>query len=176
MKTFIQKLLAATLLVMPFACGGQIEAADEGQDLKAPLSFEPFTSFAAARTRADKYGANCAAVGLAGTLASDKQGYGWSWSFQCDNRMYVSVSAGPSSVRVTRHQVRAYFMGMGTFDPASVNVNATDLVSLLKKQGYALPDSVSLSAPLTQKMEPRWTASVAKKTLVVDASTGDVNG
>ena len=35
---------------------------------------------------------------------------------------------------------------------------------------------MSLSAPLSQKMEPRWTASVAKKTLFVNALSGAVNG
>ena len=176
MKTFIKKMLAASLLVMSFACGGQVDSADDAQDLKAPLSYEPFDSFAAVKAHAQKYCASPRAISLTGTLATDKSGYSWSWTMQCDGSVYVVVSAGPTSVRVTSHGLRTWLMGVSSFDPAAVNVTATDLVALLKKQGYALPDSMSLTAPLTQHPAPHWTASVGAKTLLVDAQSGTIGG
>ena len=175
-KTFIKKLLASSLLVMSFACGGQLDSADDAQDMKAPISFEPFTTYGASKEHAERYAKNCAAVGLTGTAARDLKTYDWRWTFQCDARVYVTVSAGPSSVRVLSHETRAYFMGMGTFDPVRVNVSAIDLLQLLVKTAVAQPQSMSLSAPLTQRMEPRWTVSASSKTLTVNAATGDVNG
>ena len=176
MTTFTTKILGAALLAISFACGGQIDAADDAQDMKSPISFEPFTSFDASKEHAQRYAKNCAAVGLTGRLDKDARSYDWRWTFQCDGRVYVTVSAGPGAIRVLSHEVRAYFMGMGTFDPAKVNVDATDLLQILAKQGLARPESMSLSAPLTQRMEPRWTASASSKTVLVNASTGDVNG
>ncbi|MGZ6143192.1 MAG: hypothetical protein ACXWLM_07625 [Myxococcales bacterium] len=172
----IKTFLAALVLASAVACGGQIDSADDAQDIKAPLSFEPFTTYAAAKAHAAKYGNNPRAIALAGDLSSDKKGYQWHWTFQCDGSVYAIVSAGPTGVRVTSHGLRTWLMGVAAFDPAQVNVTATDLLSLLKKQGYANPDSMSLSAPLTQKIEPRWTASVGPKTLFVDALTGDIKG
>ena len=171
-----QKLVAASLLVLALACGGPIDADAEAQDLRAPLSFEPFSSFAAARARAQRYAANCGAVDLSGALTRDRHGYQWNWTFQCDGRRYVRIAVGPGSVRVVSREVRAYFMAMGTFDPAAVRVSAIDLASLLRRQGYALPDSMTLTAPLSQKMEPRWTASLGARTLFVNALTGDIDG
>jgi hypothetical protein len=176
MKTFIKKLLGASLLIISFACGGPIDQADDAQDVKAPLSFDPFTSYAAAKAHAANYCRNPRAVGLNGVLASDKKSYDWRWTLQCDGSVYVIVSAGPSSVRVTSHGLRTWLMGVAAFDPAAVDVSALDLLSLLKKQGYAQPDSMGLSEPLTAHPAAHWTVSVSKKTLLVDAASGDITG
>ena len=176
MTTFIKKLLAASLLALSFACGGRIDDAGDPQDIKAALSFEPFTSYTAARAHAARYGANPRAIVLSGTLSSDGQGYDWRWTFQCDGSVYAVVSAGPQSVRVVTHGIRTWLMGVAAFDPSKVNVNAGDLLQLLKKQGYAQPDSMSLTEPLTQKPAPRWTTTVSKKTVLVDATSGAVSG
>ena len=129
-----------------------------------------------ARAHAARYGANPRAIVLSGTLSSDGQGYDWRWTFQCDGSVYAVVSAGPQSVRVVSHGIRTWLMGVAAFDPSKVNVDAGDLLQLLKKQGYAQPDSMSLTEPLTQKPAPRWTVSESKKTVLVDATSGDVSG
>ena len=170
----IKNIFATLLLAAALACGGQIDSSDDGQDMKAPPSFEPFSAYATARTHAAKYCTNPAAIGLGGELSSDKKSYGWTWRFQCDGQVFVMVAAGPNGVRVTSHGMRTWLTGCSKFAPTKVNVNAGDLLSLLKKQGYAQPDEMDLGEPLVPKATPKWSVTVGKKAVSVDAMTGDV--
>lgn len=171
----IKNILVALLVASSFACGGQLGSTEE-QDIKAPASFDPFTTYAAAKAHAANYGKNPRALALAGDLASDGKSYTWHWTFQCDGNVFAIVSAGPTGVRVTSHGLRTWLIGNAAFDPSTVNVSATDLIALLKKDGYALPDSMSLSEPLAPNASPHWTASVGTKTLLVDAMSGSIKG
>ena len=54
------------------------------------------------------------------------------------------------------------------------------LAKILKKAGWRQPDSMSLGAPLTQKIQARWSAVTSRtatspaKLVFVDAASGDI--
>lgn len=184
MTTFLKKLLASSLLVFAFACGGPVDSSDEtSSDIKAPLNYEPFDGYADALARAARYGKNPAAVGLVGVRTADTTGFEWQWTFQCDDRMYVEIATAPGYVRVKSHSKRAYLLPMGTFDPAKLAVSGIDLAQILNKAGYPTMLNASLDAPVTSKMQPRWLAQVRRPSgnmaaqttsIVVDAMSGSI--
>ena len=172
----IKNIFATILLASAIACGGQIDSTDDAQDMKAPPSFEPFTAYATAKAHAAKYCSNPAAIDLGGELSSDRKSYSWTWRFQCDGQVFVMVAAGPNGVRVTSHGLRTWLMGVTKFDPNTVKVNATDLLSILKKQGYPQPDEMDLGEALVPKATPKWSVSAGKRSVSVDAMSGKVDG
>jgi hypothetical protein len=180
MTNFV-KMLIIPVLALSFACGGQIDDESATQDeLKASLNFEPFDSYKTAQKHAARYGKNPVAVNLQAGIAADRTGYQWSWTFQCDGSIYVDVAVSEKTVRVTSHGMRALLMGVASFDPAKLAVNATDLVQILRKAGWRQPDSMTLTAPLTGKVQARWTATTSRtptapaRMLFVDANSGDI--
>src|SRR5438876_12406977 len=106
MNNFV-KLLITSLVAFSFACGGQLDDESAGQDdLRAPLTFDPFTSYGAAKAHAARYcKGEPQAVVLEGDLTSDGQAYQWHWTFR-DGSYYVDVAVGAQSVRVTGRGLR----------------------------------------------------------------------
>ncbi len=183
MNAIVKKLIIP-LVALSFACGGAVDAQDGAQDdlAAAPLSFEPFTSYAAAQQHANRYGTSCAAVALNGAITADRAGYDWSWTFRCNGQVFAIVAVNAQAVRVTSHGLRTWMLGVSTFDPAKLAVNATDAVQILNKAGWRRPDSMSLTAPLTaQAPSAHWTATTSRTataptvSVFVDASSGDVS-
>ena len=157
MKTAL-KLFAVLCLAITAACGGQLEQDDANEaDVRATLSFDPLSTWAEAQRHADRYAKAPMAVAL--DAVNDGKGVTWQWTFQGQDRIYVLVAVGPGTVRVTKHESRTYFMGMGVFEPKDIRVDAQDLVAILSKAGHGAPKTMGLSAPLVQKMVPQWTAS-----------------
>jgi len=171
-----KNLIAILLVISTFACGGQVDPADDAQDLKAPPSFEPFTMYATAKAHAARYCSNPAAFGLEGELNADHKTYAWTWQFRCDGQVFVMVAVGPTGARVTSHGLRTWLLGCSTFDPATVKVNATGLLAILKKQGVSQPDDMELGEVLAPNASPKWSVTAGKTSVSVDAMSGKVDG
>jgi len=86
------------------------------------------------------------------------------------------VSVSPSGARVTSHGIRTWLLGSSSFDPAKVNVKATDLLSILRKHGIAQPDEMDLGEVLAPNATPHWSVTAGTKSVSVDALSGKVDG
>src|SRR5207253_250960 len=142
MTNFVKILIISVLALRRSAGRGrQDRQGAAGQDeLKASLNFEPFDAYKTAQEHAARYGKHPVAVGLQGNITSDQGSFQWSWTFQCDGSYFVDVSVSEKAVRVSSRGFRATLMGVASFDPANLAVNATDFVQILKKAGWRQPD------------------------------------
>jgi hypothetical protein len=166
---------ALVLASLSFACGGSIaDDADEADVSTAASAYDPFTATDAAKKAAQQYATNVQALTLTGTLSKDQKSFTWVWTYAGDAGMQVDVQVSATAATVIAHEKRFMFMGQATFNPNTVNVQPSDLQHILTSHHDGIASTMQLGAGLTATRTPRWIATCPKKTIWVDALTGNL--
>jgi hypothetical protein len=169
-------LIAALVLAsFSFACGGSVaDDSDEADVSTAASSYDPFTATDAVKKAVAQYASNAQALSLTGTLSKDQKSFTWVWTYAGDNGMQVDVQVGSTTTKVLAHEKRFMFAGQATFTANNVIVQPSDLQHLLTQHHYGIASTMQLSAGLTADRNPHWVAGCPKKSVMVDAMTGDL--
>ena len=178
MKNLIRILAVLALLGTAVACGGPVDAADEiGDETAADLKYsatEPLSWVSMSQKAAERYADHTRLMNIEGQIGPT-DGFTWTYTFQGDKNIWVTVQCDGRTAKVLSHETREYIMGVMSIDLAKVKVTTEKLGKIATKHGlHGRWLSASLSQPLTPNSHAHWFLNQGGQEIAVDAFTGAV--